>query len=371
MKKLLTYLIGSSALMSSASAMPIDDSSDAWKVTGLIDVYYGTSLTNQVRGFTRSARQFDVRNEQGRLAAAQLNITYTNPTGRFGATLSPWLGDNANLLYLTEPSQSQIAKHLAQAYVTFADPESQLTVDLGKFYSWIGYEGAESLGNDLYSRGFLYTVAQPVYHLGFRVSKQLNDQWGASAFLTNGWNQVERGHNGVTGGLQVRYAAGPKTSASIGVISGREGGNRANRAGSFGGIGYGSAGPASTTLTDIIVTHQATDKLKLAVNADYATARGGGKSGTWSGVALSARYQHDEKLGVGMRLETVRDDGGLRLGQRASASSMALGLDYWADTDVLLRAEFRRDWSNSALFGSNIGPRRTQGTLTLSIGVRF
>lgn len=367
----LTSLLLPNLTLAFAPTSPRSEESKAWKVTGFIDAYHGWSGPRQGRGLTRAGRQFDPRNEEGRLAAAQLNITYTDPSGRFGATLSPWAGDSANLLFLTEPSDSKLAKHLAQAYLTFTDPKNGLSVDLGKFYSWIGFEGAESMGDDLYSRGLLYTLAQPVYHLGARVNKQIDAKWGASAYLTNGWNQVERDGGGLTGGFQIRYAPDAKTSAALGVISGPEGGYTANRVGSFGGIGYSSTGTSQTDLVDFIVSHQATDKLKLALNGDYASARGNGKSGNWSGFALIARYQHDSKLGFGARLELVRDDGGLRIGTNGTVNAFALGVDYWAHAQVLLRAEYRQDWSSVALFGSTTGPRKNQGTFTLAIGVKF
>ncbi len=341
------------------------------KVTGFIDAYYGWSQPLQGRGLTRTARQFDPRNDEPRLAAAQLNIVYTDPRGRFGATISPWLGDNADLLFLSERTDSKIAQHLAQAFVTFTDLKSGLGIDVGKFYSWIGYESPESMGDDLYTRGLLYTLAQPVYHVGARANRQFNPRWGASLFAVNGWNQVERAGGGLTIGVQLRYAPDAKSNVTVGFISGREGADRPNHAGSFGGIGYGSPGPAQTDLIDLSVTRQTTDRLKIALNADYASAHGNDKSGTWAGGALSARYQQNGKLGFGARVESVQDVGGLRLGQSATLGSFSFGVDYWAHPQVLLRAEYRKDWSNVALFTSRSGLRAQQSSFNLAVEVKF
>jgi hypothetical protein len=344
-------------------------SSESVKITGFAEGYVGWSSPNTATGLTRVGRQFDTRNKQVRLSAVQANIVYTAPDGKFGATISPWFGDNADILFLGERSDSKIAKHLAQAYVTFTG--KNVTIDAGKFYSWIGYESPESMQDDLYSRGFLYTLAQPVYHLGARLSTQINPQWGASLYGTSGWNQVQRSGGGITAGAQLRYSPTSQTSATLGFITGREGDDQPNHAGGFGGIGFGSPGTAQTDLADFILTHQATPKLKLALNADYTSAHGGGNSGTWSGVAAFARYQQDAHWGFGARLESVRDDGGLRIGQPATLGSLALGVDYAVDTHVLLRGELRHDWASASLFNSLGGPRRNQTTFTLSAGVKF
>lgn len=357
------------AFLSGLNPAAAPQTSDNIKVTGFAEGYLGWSSPNAGTGATRVGRQFDTRNRQGRLAAAQVNIQYTDPSGKFGATLSPWFGDNADILFLGERTDSKVAKHLAQAYITFMG--NNVTVDAGKFYSWIGNESPESLSDDVYSRGFLYTLAQPVYHLGARLSTQINPQWGASLYGTAGWNQVQRPGGGITFGAQIRFAPDAKTSASLGFISGKEGDDKPNHVGGFGGIGFGSAGTAQTDLVDFIVSHQATPKLKLALNADYASAHGNGKSGTWSGVAGFARFQHDAHWAFGARIESVRDHGGLRLGQPASLGSFTLGADYAVDAQWVVRGEIRHDWSNVSLFNSTSGARRNQTTFNVSVGFKF
>lgn len=342
-----------------------------WKITGFVDGYWGSQSSNHVKGSTRIGRQFDLRNEQFRLCAAQLNFLYTDPAGRFSATISPWIGDNARLLYLAEPGSSHFAKHLAQAYLTWNLNKLGASVDIGKFYSWIGYESPESWKNDLYSRGLLYTLAQPVYHTGARLTLPLNSQCGVSAFFTQGWNQSDSTGSGLTLGAQLRYTPNRKTYISIGVISGKEGDTDQNRAGGFGGIGFPTAGRAQTDLADVILTYQANPRLKLALNADFAKASGGGKVGNWSGYALSAKYQATSKLSYGARIESVSDEDGLRLVQSANVNALTLGADYALNSLFMARLEYRIDWSNAALFNSSAGSSRSQGTFNLSLGVRF
>ncbi len=347
------------------------DTPSPWKITGFVDGYWGVQSPNPGKGLTRVGRQFDVRNEQFRLSSAQLNFLYTDPAGRFTATISPWIGDNARLLYVAEPSNSHFAKHLAQAYVTWNLSTSGATVDIGKFYSWIGYESPESWQNDLYSRGLLYTLAQPVYHTGARLTLPLNSQWGVSAFVTQGWNQSDSTGAGLTLGAQLRYTPNSKTYISFGVVSGNEGDTDPNRAGGFGGIGFPTAGRARTNLADVILTYQASPRLKLALNADFAQASGAGKDGNWSGYALSGRYEATGKLSYGSRIESVSDDDGLRLGQSATVNSLTLGADYALNSLFTDRLEYRKDWSDRALFNSSSGSTKTQGTFNLALGVRF
>lgn len=363
------YLHAISAIIAGIHSYGQDEKPSNYKITGFAEGYLGTASPNAGTGATRVGRQFDPRSRQARLSVAQVNVQYASPDGKFGFTASPWFGDNADILFLGERTDSKLAKHLAQAYVTFSG--SNLTVDAGKFYSWIGYESPESIADDNYSRGFLYTLAQPVYHLGVRASTQVNPQWGASLFGTAGWNQVQRSGGGISFGAQIRFTPESKTSASLGLISGKEGDEAPNHAGSFGGIGFGSMGTAQTDLVDLVVTHQATPKLKFALNADYASAHGNGKSGTWSGLAAYAAYRHDDAWAFALRAESVRDHGGLRLGQPATVNSFTLGADYSFNTHFLLRGEFRHDWCNVSIFNSTSGLRNRQTTLNLSLAVRF
>ncbi|MBX3119371.1 MAG: porin [Fimbriimonadaceae bacterium] len=347
------------------------ESESPWKISGFVDGYWGNSSPDQGKGLTRFGRQFDVRNEQIRLANAQLTFVYTHPSGGYGFTFSPFIGDNTKILFATDPSDSGLIKHLAQGFATINEKRSGLSLDLGKFYSWIGYEGAESLDDDLYSRGFLYTLAQPAYHTGGRLTIPMNDQWGASLFATQGWNQSESTGEGLTLGGQIRYTPNDKSFLSVGVISGKEGDGTTNRSGSFGGIGFGSTGRAQTDLVDVVYTYQYSPKLKLALNADVASVDGAGKDGQWSGWAGHARYEASDKVSVALRIESVADRDGLRLGVPATVGSFSLGADYRLNPLFTLRAEYRKDWADTALFTNTSGTSKNQSTFNVGFGVRF
>jgi hypothetical protein len=147
-------------------------------VTGYVDMYYSYDFGKPMSGANvlgGSGRQFDVANNQFGFAALALNInkkiTADNP---FGFTIGVLLGKNADILNAFEPAGPNSSfKNLSQAYVSYAVPKSPVTVDLGKFLTWIGYEGLASADNDNYSRSFLYYYAQPVYHTGVRASGTL------------------------------------------------------------------------------------------------------------------------------------------------------------------------------------------------------
>ncbi len=346
------------------------------KVSGLVDVYGGSTFPYNGYGKTRGLRQFDVRTEEIRLATAQISLTYGDPKSGLGVTIKPFFGDNADILYGLDSDGLAFSKYLAEAYGTYASRDGKLAIDLGKFYSWIGYESLESPFSDLYSRGILFTNAQPNYHAGLRAGYQLTPQLGASLYVTQGWNQLARRTAGLSFGGQIRYAPNDRDFYSFGFLTGREGSFAANNTGGFGGIAFAAPGPADVTLLDLIATRKLGAKTKLAFNADYGKVGdpdgGGFGGGDFYGASAVLRYDLSGRIAVSGRAETLYDDGGTKLGAaKATLNSLALGLDYSLTPRSALRFELRGDSANASLFGSQNGATRQQNTINLAANYRF
>lgn len=365
------------ALLSLLALCPVatafaDGSDNPWKITGFAEGYYGSSSPDQGKGLTRFGRMFDGRNEQFRLSAAQLNFLYTDPKGRFSALISPFIGDNADTLYLTEPKSSNLVKHLAQAYVTWNIDKNGKTLDFGKFYSWIGYEKAESMDNDVYSRGLLATLGQPVYHYGVRFNMPFNERWGLTLAATEGWNQTESEASGMSFGGQLRYKASDRTNVALNVITGEEGDTNRNNGGTHGGIGLGNNGLIQTDLVDLVLTHQLNSRTKLGFNFTNVNLEVDSFDTTWTGWALHVAHQWNDKLSFGARIESFSDEDGLRLGTSdTSANSFTICANYKLNTLFTLRGEYRKDFAKDEIFTTTNGFSKNQGTFNISLGVRF
>jgi len=156
------------ALFGMTVAANAADDLQGWTYNGHLDFYYvfdfGTPGMNSGVNF----RQFDVNNNQFSFAVLEVDVARKpNAKEPFGITANFVVGNNADIAASFDPDGGS-SKMVQQLYVTYAIPRSDATIDLGKFSSWIGYEGIDSSTNDNYSRSFLYTLGQPMYHAGLR-----------------------------------------------------------------------------------------------------------------------------------------------------------------------------------------------------------
>ena len=346
-------------------------------VTGYVDMYYSYDFGKPMSGANvlgGSGRQFDVANNQFGFAALALNInkkiTADNP---FGFTIGVLLGKNADILNAFEPAGPNSSfKNLSQAYVSYAVPKSPVTVDLGKFLTWIGYEGLASADNDNYSRSFLYYYSQPVYHTGVRASGTLPGGLTAAVAAVNGWNEVDDSNAGKGYGASLSGTFG-KTTVTGNYYGGNEGSAKVN--------GFGSGGVTSVQLADLIVVHQLTPTVKLALNADYGQAKptetdANAAHGKFSGIAGYVKATFTSVLSGGLRYEVFTDKNGIRTGAGptgARLTEVTGNLDYNVSKDALFRVELRYDKSNRSLFPSDDtgGTSKERTTLSFSHVLKF
>ncbi len=352
------------------TANAADDLLQGFTLSGHFDYYYMFDLGNPSTGAGSNLRQFDVSPNQFGFAAFELDLirkaTATNP---FGITANFLLGKNADIIALNEPAGQNSSKLIQQLYVTYAVPKSDATVDLGKFLSWVGYEGADSSANDNYSRSFLYTLGQPVYHTGLRGSTTIAKNVTGSVYLVNGWNEVQDSNGGKSYGATVALTPSSKAAVTFNYYGGQEGSAAVN------GSGFTSVGGRTVNLGDFIATYQLSGKVKLAVNADYADAKGfdGTGGGKWSGVAAYVTDQFSSKFSGAIRAETVSDPDGIRgVGFSARYNSLTGTLTWNTSKDSLFRLEARYDKSNASVFNAdNNTPKDNRTTITLSHVLKF
>jgi hypothetical protein len=356
MSKFLAALLIAIPAVSFAQA----EKEEHWSVTGSAELL----RTMPTEGWDPlSLRQFDGRTDGPRLINARLVIRYSDVKGRFMAYLEPWIGDATDVLTDYEPSGSRVVRNLGQAYVRFGD-DSQ-NIEAGKFNSWIGYESPLAADNDHFSRGVLYTLAQPAYHAGVRASKQFSPNFGGTVYVVTGWSQVEG--DGAFG-AQGRWQADAKTAVTVGLYSGSEGDEQPNDLGSYGGIGFGVPGHARVNLVDVIVTHDVDPTLRFGLNADLAHADGS-VEGSWSGIALYARKNIGDKDTVAARFGWVRDSDGLRTGMDSTVNEFILTWTHRLNEQFSVLLEGRHDWASEDLF-LVAGSQKSRQT-TLSAGVIF
>jgi len=304
-------------------------------VSGYLDLYYMYDFNNPTSGTAdveSGSRQFDVIHNSFSLAAFQLNASLA-PTAEnpFGGTVSLIFGKNADIINGSNSSW----RNVLQAYATYSGTGG-LTVDFGKFLTWIGYEGVASADQDNYSRSSLFYYAQPIYHTGFRVSKPITPKLNASVYLVNGINEVDDSNDSKSYGATLSTSVGA-TSITANYYGGNEGPK---------GLTY------AEHLGDLVVTHQLTEKVKLALNADYASRafiNGGGSDHVY-GVAGYVTAALSNNISGALRFESVSPT------TDAHVTSLTGTLSWKGSANSVTRLELRWDKSDSDAYFSDSSP---------------
>ncbi len=127
---------------------------------------------------TPQLRNFDVNHNTFSLSYAE--VAFAKPateTSRGGFRVDFGAGDTANMVNAFEPGGTDYLKYVQQAYVSYLAPVGKgLTIDFGKFVTPAGAEVIENKDNFNYSRGLLFALAIPYYHMGARVGYAVNDK---------------------------------------------------------------------------------------------------------------------------------------------------------------------------------------------------
>jgi len=228
-----------------------------------------------------------------------------------------------------------------QGYVSYIVPVgSGLQVDAGKFLTHMGYELIEGYDgwNDNISRSFLFGYAIPFAHTGVRASYGFGDAVSAMLMVANGWdNAVENNTNKTVGGQLTITPVEPLFIAVNGI--------------------YGAEGDANnsdnTSVVDVVATYALSDLLSIGVNADFGSAAGAaaeGEDASWSGFAGYVRLNVSDAFSLSLRAEQFDDADGVRTGTVQKLTEFTITPEYRPTDRLILRAEFRMDSSDEAVF---------------------
>jgi hypothetical protein len=204
--------------------------------------------------------------------------------------------------------------YLDQGYVQYLIPWGDITLKAGLFSTLIGYEVPQAAYNWQLSRSLLFSLFQPINHVGILVSKTYDNgiDWGIG------------GVNGFGGPIGANSQNAPDNNESKSILL------HVGLTGDIGGISVqGLWGPESNgndhqtrTTLDFIAHAKPWDSgPEMAINADYAILNGNLPSnGVIGGTRPGAQYSPDawgiavygrqaitDKLGFSLRGEYVND----------------------------------------------------------------
>ncbi|MBI2828376.1 MAG: porin [Acidobacteria bacterium] len=322
------------------------------ELAGTVDMYFHYNFNEPATASKTPLRNFDFDHNQFSFALAELALIKP-PTAddRVGFRLDLDYGPVTDWVHSADPAGPELIKHIQQAYVSYLAPTGTgLSFDVGKFVTQHGAEVIEAKDNWNYSRSLLFAWAIPYYHMGVRVGYAPNDKLTLGASVSNGWNNITENNSQKTYGVQAVIK--PVTAVSI--------------------VQNYMGGPEQTNntddwrhLADTTVTYAVNDMFSVMGNYDYGRDRAAGKDVTWQGVGLYAKAQVNPFFAIVPRWEYYNDEDGFTTGAQQNVQEFTLTAEVKHSQGLIMRLEYRRDWSDIDFFTKNRVPRDNQNTFSV------
>lgn len=302
---------------------------------GSTDFYWEYNFNKPFNHFN-NLRAFDVKDQDGvHLGLIDLWAQYARDPVGFRLDLD-W-GNTAELVNAFEPSDSDIWEHIEQAYISvnLDGKKGRTYVDFGKWVTTAGFEVIEPKDNWLYTRGLLFNLAIPFYHMGLRGYHYFNDTDYVMAGVHRGWNAVGYPDHGPGFVVAGSKKLSDKWTAIGNFYGGEEGPTL-------------KSGKEFRSLVDLIFTYSPGGRWSYAFNPDIDVQG----SSTLYGLAAYAKYQVSKKGYLAARGEFLIDDGFVG----SDVYSLTLGYTHMFNKYFQTKAEFRYDWASEDVFFDDTPP---------------
>ena len=325
------------------------------ELAGFADMYFHYNFNTPTTGASTPLRNFDSQHNQFSFALAELAfIKPATSDDRVGFRLDLDYGPVADAVNAFEPGGDAF-RNIQQGYISYMAPVgSGLTVDIGKFVTQHGAEVIEAKDNWNYSRSLLFALAIPYYHMGVRVAYAPNDKVIVGGAIVNGWNNATDNNSGKTVGLQAVL----KPAASVSIVQNYMGGPEQT-----------DNGDDWRHLADTTITYTVNDVFSVMGNYDYG--RDTGSDQTWQGVGLYAKAQANPNFALIPRIEFLEDKNGFMSGLSQKLKEFTLTAEVKHSQGLIMRIEYRRDWSDEDFFIKGDGLRANQNTFTAGFVYAF
>jgi len=333
------------------------------EIAGTADMYYHYNFNKPPTGSFTPLRNFDSQHNQFSFALVELALIKP-PTSddRVGFRFDFDYGPVTAWVHSAEPGGSNVGpdvfQHVQQAYISYLAPVGKgLTVDIGKFVTHNGAEVIEAKDNWNYSRSLLFAWAIPYYHMGVRVGYAPNDKVSLMGAVLNGWNNVTDNNSAKTYGAEAIV----KPVAPLSIV-----------------LNY-TGGPEQTDnsddwrhLFDTTLTYTVNPKVSVMGNYDYGRDKVGRSDATWQGIALYAKAQPTPVFALIPRFEYYDDsDAGFTTGTAQKVKEFTLTAECKHTQGLIMRLEYRRDWSDVDSFEKGGKPRDNQNTFSVGFIYAF
>ncbi len=307
-------------------------------------------------------RVFDHKANSFTLDLAELVFSRDAPVGGVGYKLKLSAGETAKFIHASGLGDSNDPFDLTEGYITYVAPLGKgLKFQFGKFVTMHGAEVIEARDDMNYSRGLLFNFAIPFTHTGLMVGYPFSDKISANFYVVNGWDNFNDEGSSKTLGLSVNLTPVDQFSAVVNLMNGREKDLRTGM-------------ESNRFLSDTVFTVKPVKNLTFVVNTDYGVQSGSAPDGSdakWYGVAGFVKYDFSDLFSSTVRAEYFKDPDGARTLTAQTAKEVTLTPEFRVAKNLIVRPEYRHDWSDKNVFDSHSGTFDKKSQDTLALGVMY
>ncbi|MFP6663704.1 MAG: outer membrane beta-barrel protein [Deltaproteobacteria bacterium] len=335
------------------------------------------SGTNSLRPAANNTSDISVELFQAELgwnpqpAAGDFGANIKFDAGRIARQLkADWNGSGVVPDSDWEPKDIEIQ----EAWVAYTAPLGLgLTLRVGRLSTLLGAEVPEPWLNKNFSRSYLYNYAVPHTHTGGYATYQLTEMIALTAGAVVGWDNVQDNNATPSAIGQLAIQPNEKFRLYVSGIIGPE-----QTCAPKPGAGAPLYGEGCTSnqrgVIDVVIGMTPLPGLDLVLNYDYGSESKAslteiGQHATWSGFSGIASYTHGRWQGA-LRGEWFQDAAATRTGTEQTLWALTVNAKVMLSDLIYLRAEYRHDESDQAVFAASTpgGYYRGQDTIALELG---
>lgn len=310
---------------------------------------------------TNEQRIFDQKANSFLMDLAQIQFAKDAPVGGLGYKLKVSFGETAKFIHSAGLGGPNDVVDLTEAYVNYVAPlGSGIKLQFGKFVTYHGAEVIEARDDFNYSRSFLFNYAIPFTHTGLMAGYTFSKAFSANVYVVNGWDNTNDNNKGKTFGTSFVLTPVEPFSMNFGFMYGPEQSHHSSN---------------YRFLFDWVGTFKATKNLTFVVNTDYASEEkdplNSGRNSRWFGVAGYAKYDFTDWFSTTIRAECFDNKDGVRTGIAQKVKEITITPEFKIVKNLLLRPEYRHDWSNKDGFDSQHTTFSKKSQDTIALGMMY
>lgn len=291
--------------------------------SGSVDTYFRTNLSG---GDKLDAPASSFANLNG-FALGMVNVKAEQSTSQGGFVADLVFGPRGTDAVFASPYYSATGNIVNQLYA-YWNASEKLTLTLGNFNTFLGYEVISPVDNFHYSTSYLFSYG-PFSHTGLKADYALSDDQSLMVAIMNPTDLTEMNDVDLyTYGLQYGFKG-----TYLNFLYGKQ-----------------AVDADATFQADLTGSYELSDKFSLGLNASYNETM---NAGGFYGAALYPAIAIKDGFDAGLRVEYFKEleAGGVAYGASNSVIDATLTTSY-TTKDLRLIAELRLDQSSTAQFNS-------------------